>query len=142
VGALTIGRVHLRRARLLFALVLGLTALATAIAPPPPEPRDEPTAAPPPTRTVPEPTEITFVAPPRGKALRQKVDADAHVVIEVLSLEGGQVTIPKLGRLATVAEGSPARFDLLGLAPGRYDVLFEPALASRPVRVGTIVSSR
>jgi hypothetical protein len=127
---------------LLFALVLGLTALATAIAPPPPDSQEDTSPAPPPTRTVPEPTEVTFVAPARGKPLRHRVAADAHVVVQVLSLEGGQVTIPKLDLVDAVADGAPVRFDLLDLAAGRYDVLFEPALAEEPVRVGTIVSSR
>jgi hypothetical protein len=131
---------HLRRALLLFALVLGLTALATAIAPPPPAPDDDAAPPPPARRPVPAPTEVTFAAPPRGKPLRQKVASGARVVVEVVSLEGGQVTIPKLGRVATVADGSPVRFDLLGLDPGRYDVLFEPALGE-PVRVGTLVSA-
>lgn len=125
---------------LLFALVLGLTALATAIAPTPPPPDD--TAAPvPPAQPVEPPTTVTFRAPPAARPPRaHRVKPDAHVIVEVESAQGGQVTIPKLGRVAAVAGGSPARFDLLDIAPGRYDVLFEPALAP-PVRVGTLVSS-
>lgn len=132
---------HVRRALLLFALVLGLTALATAIAPAPPPP-DEPTVATPPTRPPVEPeTTFAFQAPPpRRGGVEQRVAPDAHVVVEVVSAEGGQATIPKLGRLETVSDGAPARFDLLDLAVGRYDVLFEPALGE-PVRIGTIVSA-
>jgi hypothetical protein len=132
--------VHLRRALLLFALVLGLTALATAIAPPPPAPDDNAAAPPPPRRSVPPATAVTFPAPAEGRPLRRAITPDAHVTVQVVASQGGEVTIPKLGRTASVAEGVPARFDLLGLGEGRYDVLFEPALGT-PARVGTLVSS-
>jgi hypothetical protein len=132
--------VHLRRALLLFALVLGLTALATAIAPPPPAPDDDVAAPPPPRRTVAPATTLTFPAPATRRPLRRQIAPDAHVVVQVVASEGGEVSIPKLGRAASVAAGAPAQFDLLGLSEGRYDVLFEPALGT-PARVGTLVSS-
>jgi hypothetical protein len=120
--------------------VLGLTALATAIAPPPPAPKDDVATPPPPRRTVPPATTITFPAPAKRRPPLRDVSPDAHVVVQVVASEGGEVTIPKLGRVASVADGSPAVFDLLGLGEGRYDVLFQPALGT-PVRVGTLVSS-
>jgi hypothetical protein len=131
--------VHLRRALLLFALVLGLTALATAIAPPPPAPDDNVAPPPPPRRSVAPATTITFPAPAKHRPLRRAIGPDAHVVVQVDASEGGEATIPKLGRAASVAPGAPAQFDLLGLTQGRYDVLFEPALGT-PARVGTLVS--
>jgi hypothetical protein len=126
---------------LLFALVLGLTALATAIAPPPPSSRNDTATAPvpPPTSTAPAEVEITFNT--SGKPLTHHVASDAHVLVQVVSPDGGEVTIPKLGRIDSVSGGSPVTFDLVDLAPGRYDVLFEPSLG-QPVRVGTLVSSR
>jgi hypothetical protein len=135
---LTIARVHLRRALLLFALVLGLTALATSIAPPPS--RDDSPATPPPnTKPVAAPTEITLHAPPTAAARSFLVGRDAHIVLSVVAAEGGQVEIPKLGQVMSVGEDATAEFDLLDLAAGRYDVLFEPALGA-PVRLGTLVS--
>jgi hypothetical protein len=125
---------------LLFALVLGLTALATAIAPPPPAPDDDVTTPPPPRPAAAPATTISLPAPPKGRPPRREVTPDAHLVVQVLASEGGQVAIPKLGRIASVAGGVPAQFDLLGLGQGRYDVLFEPALGT-PLRVGTLVSS-
>jgi hypothetical protein len=140
-GGLTIGRVHLRRALLLFALVLGLTALATAVAPPRQSADDNTGAPPPPAHAVPPATTVSIPAPPTRKPLQRRLAADAHVVVNVVAAEGGQATIPKLGRTASAAPGDPASFDLLGLSPGRYDVLFQPALGE-PVRVGTLVSPR
>jgi hypothetical protein len=125
---------------LLFALVLGLTALATAIAPPPPAPDDDVATPPPPRQPVAPATTIAFPAPPKGGPPRREVAPDAHVVVQVVASEGGEVTIPKLGRVASVAEGDPAQFDLLDLGHGSYDVLFEPALGA-PIRIGTLVSS-
>jgi hypothetical protein len=125
---------------LLFALVLGLTALATAIAPPPPAPDDDVTTPPPPRPAAAPATTISLPAPPKGSPPRREVAPDAHVVVQVLASEGGQVAIPKLGRIVSVAGGVPAQFDLLGLGQGHYDVLFEPALGT-PLRVGTLVSS-
>ena len=131
---------HLRRALLLFALVLGLTALATAIAPPPPAPDDTPVTPRAQPRPVEPATEIDMPAPaPRGTVLEHRVKPGEHVVVQVSSAEGGEATVPKLGLTATVADGAPARFDVLVPAAGRYDVLFSPALEA-PEPVGTLVS--
>jgi hypothetical protein len=130
--------VHLRRALLLFALILGLTALATSIAPPPS--KDDSPAAPPPDRPPVAPaTEITLHAPPAAAARGYRVGRQAHIVVTVVAAEGGQVEIPKLGQVMSVGQDSTAEFDLLDLEPGRYDVLFEPALGA-PVRIGTLLS--
>ena len=128
---------HLRRALLLFALVLGLTALATSIAPTS-HPADQ-TPVPPPVGTpVPAPTTVTMHAPPL--ALRSyPVARDAHVLLGVIAAKGGQAEIPKLGQTQAVGQGATAQFDLADLAPGRYDVIFVPALEA-PVRIGTLVS--
>ena len=136
---------HLRRALLLFALVLGLTALAASIAPPPErgEEKEEPVAppAPPPPSAGGDAKTLVFRAPPDGKLPEPKVAPEAHVIVEVRSRGVGEVTIPKLGRLATATDTVPARFNLLAPAPGRYDVLFEPSGAGEPRRVGTLVSA-
>jgi hypothetical protein len=130
--------VHLRRALLLFALVLGLTALATAIAPTR-QPADQAPVAPPSAGTpVPPPTAITMHAPPSA-ARSYPVAHDAHVLLGVVAAQGGQAEIPKLGQTQAVGQGATANFDLIDLTPGRYDVLFAPALAT-PVKIGTLVS--
>jgi hypothetical protein len=130
--------VHLRRALLLFALVLGLTALATAIAPTPQQQDSTPAAPPAQEPPVPPATTIALQAPataPRS----YRVTHDARVVLQVSASEGGQVQIPKLGQVTAVGEDATAEFDLLDLGAGRYDVLFQPALGT-PARIGTLVS--
>jgi hypothetical protein len=130
--------VHLRRALLLFALVLGLTALATAIAPVPERHDESEVAPPPPQPPVPPATTLTLRAPSKT-ARAYRVAANARVVVQVVAGEGGQVEIPKLGEVQSVGEDATGEFDLLDLAPGRYDVLFEPALGT-PAKIATIVS--
>jgi hypothetical protein len=134
------GCVHLRRAILLFALVLGLTALAAAVSPsrntgrqltgPPPTP---PSAAPV-ART------ISFTAGTDGQPTLRTARTGEHVVVSVSSEAGGVVTIPRAGRTASVSSADPARFDLLAPAPGRYDVLFATSGLDEPRRVGSLVT--
>jgi hypothetical protein len=136
--------VHLRRALLLFALVLGLTGLAASIAPPP-EGGDDKAVAPPPAPS-PEAAEeqrtVRFRAPPKGdKPLVRRVEPNTRILVEVASRRPGQVSLPALGRIENATELVPARFELLAPEPGRYEVLFEPTGGS-PVRVGTLVSGR
>ena len=130
---------HLRRALLLFALVLGLTALATAIAPTP-RSADQPVVAPPPQGTpAAPPTRIALRVPATKPARSYPVARDARVLVSVVAAEGGQVEIPKLGQTEAVGQGATAQLDLVDLAAGRYDVLFQPALGA-PLRLGTLVS--
>jgi hypothetical protein len=137
---------HLRRALILFALVLGLTALAASIAPAPPVPQEQP-VTPPVQPPVPPPAAgartLAFASPvPRRGPPARKVVPGTHVVVEVVSVSPGDVRIPKLGRIRSVTPSAPARFDLLAPPAGRYDVLFQPPLAlGPPVRVGTLVSA-
>ena len=131
---------HLRRALLLFALVLGLTALATAVAPTPQSQDNGTVEAPPPGPPLPSPTVVTFQAPAgHGRVPHRDVSSSANVIVRVESDEGGQASIPGLAQLGTVAVGSPAVFNLLDVNPGTYDVMFQPALGT-PARVGRLVS--
>ena len=136
---------HVRRALLLFALVLGLTALAASVAPPP---QDEPAPPAQPSTTAPEnagsgePATLSFRAPPESKKLPEREAAPGdHVIVKVSSGTPGQATIPRLGRTATVTEGVPARFNILAPEPGTYDVMFEP-VGQEPSRLGAIVTRR
>jgi hypothetical protein len=133
----------LRRAILLFALVLGLTALAAAVSPSRDDSRGgggNATLAPappasPPTQIVLDARRSPGRAPP---VLRAK--ENEQVIVVVRASEGGLATIPRLGRTASVSAAAAARFDLLGPAPGRYDVTFEPAGSGEPRRIGTLVT--
>ena len=133
--------VHLRRALILFALVLGLTALAASIAPAPD--RERTSAAPPPPTppaTAVEEKPVRFRAPaPKRRPPDRRVPEGVHIVLTVRVSEPGEVTIPRLGRLANAVPGAPARFDLLAPPAGRYDVLFRPTVGE-PSRVGTLVT--
>jgi hypothetical protein len=137
--------VHLRRALILFALVLGLTALAASIAPAPRTPQQQVvTPPPPPPAAAPAGTvTVSFAAPaPRKRPPARKVVPGSHVVVQVVSASPGDVRIPKLGRIDSVTPNTPARFDLIAPAAGPYDVFFQPPPAQGPpVRVGTLVSA-
>jgi hypothetical protein len=134
----TIRRVHFRRAILLFALVLGLAALAAAVSPS--RVSKGPALAPPAsdTRTEPATRELAFAAGVK-KRVRHAREGE-HVVVSVASEAGGVATIPRLGRTASVGPAAPARFDLLAPAPGRYDVMLAVGDTSEPVRIGSLVT--
>jgi len=136
--------VHLRRAILLFALVLGLTALAAAVSPTrdDPEPATSPALASPGESFLPR--NLTFEPRESGVPRVKPARSGEHIVVTVPSDEGGIVTIPLLGRTDSVSPAAPARFDLLAPGPGRYDLMFEPSgtsgLSAEPRRVGTLVT--
>jgi len=136
--------VHLRRALLLFAIVLGLAAFVAAVS----RPRDvsespsrttvteaerPPTASP----GAPAVVELTLLAAdPQPQRIRAGQAATLLVEVE----EPGQVTIPDLGMDATAEPLTPARFDVLTRQTGRHTIEFDPAGAEDArVRVGTLV---
>ena len=139
--------VHLRRAILLFALIMGLTALAAAVSPS----RDDSGGGPGAAAVAPAPEvspadalprelvlDTRRTAPRGGRVLHAR--ADEHVVVSVLASGGGLATIPALGRTDSVSAAAPARFDLLAPAAGRYEVMLEPVGADEPHHVGTLVT--
>jgi hypothetical protein len=131
--------VHLRRAILLFALVLGLAALAAAISPT----RDSgPALAPAPSGSGAEvvPRTLTFTAGAPGTARVRRARTGEHIVVAVRSEAGGVASIPKLGRTASVGPSSAAQFDLLAPPAGRYYVMIEVSGSSEQRRVGTLVT--
>jgi hypothetical protein len=130
--------VHFRRAILLFALVLGLAALAAAVSPS--RVAKGPALAPPSSsgsRAAPATRELAFAV--GGKRVRRAREGE-HVVVSVASEAGGLATIPRLGRTASVGPAAPARFDLLAPPPGRYDVMIAVSGTSEPKRIGTLVT--
>jgi hypothetical protein len=139
--------VHLRRALLLFAIVLGLAAVAASVS----RPRDS--EPPPPTATEKSPTVEPGNAEPQGESGPGSVDVSfdalhpkargieagqaATVVVEVP--DAGQVSIEGLGMTAAAELVTPARFDVLTSNPGRYPITFTPAAATEPLEAGTLV---
>jgi hypothetical protein len=135
--------VHVRRAILLFALVLGLTALAAAVSPS----RDTSPPAATPSPSVPPsevlPRTVAFATRESGVPQVRRARVGEHIVItvSVASTEGGIVTIPRLGRTSSVSTDAPAHFDVLAPAAGRYDALLELGGAqNEPRRVGTLIT--
>jgi hypothetical protein len=127
--------VHLRRALLLFAIVLGMAALVASLSrpvddrsePEPPAeqaPRDPgpPTATPGPETGPREP--ITFDA---SADESQRVSAGSAATVEVSVTEPGSVEIPDLGLSAEADELTPARFEVFPSRPGDYEIVFTPA---------------
>jgi hypothetical protein len=142
--------VHLRRALLLFAIVLGMAALAASLSRPIEGRRDHTTPAGqgepgPPTATprpgsgpvAGEPRTLTFQASQRQS---KKLPAGAAATVEVEVTQAGQVEIPDMGLTSAADTVTPARFDVLERRPGRYPIEFVPsASAAEPARAGVLV---
>ena len=141
---------HLRRALLLFAIVLGVAAVAASVSrprgdsdgsdpfrTPPTADQVEPPEAGPAPEGSPPPVELTFFADDRT-AQRIRVRQAATVLVEVE--EAGQVAISDLGLSAAAEPLTPARFDLLSGTTGRHAITFSPAAGEGTVRrIGTLV---
>jgi hypothetical protein len=136
---------HLRRALLLFAIVLGLTALATSMSRPPeqrrePAPRPQaksrtPTAAP--ARAGPPAAQLRFG--PAGDTTR-RVALGQQAVVTVEVPRPGEVELEGLGLSAPAEPLTPARFDVLAREPGRYAVVFAPAGEDERIALGTLTA--
>jgi len=133
-----------RRALLLFAIVLMLAALATSVSRPQRERQSdpasptvtegpgEPTATPGPT-----PAEIRVPAPGGGRVARLASGEAATLVVGVR--EDGEVALPGLGLTQPATALAPARFDLLGDMAGDYEIRFTPAAGEESRVVGRLV---
>ena len=129
---------HLRRALLLFAIVLGLAAIATSLSRPP-ESRDEPatdTAQAPAPSTGGEPATARF--PAEGEPRLRRVPAGRAATVTVAVSEPGQVTIPGLGLSAPAEPLTPARLDVFAPEAADYEVRFTPAGEGAGRTVGTL----
>jgi hypothetical protein len=137
--------VHIRRALLLFAIVLGMAALVASLSRPIEDRRDETTAR------EPSPSGPATAAPSPGPSLpapiifdatedqTEKVIQGSAATIEVSVAEPGNVTIPGLGLSAPAEPLTPARFDILASDAGRYELLFAPAAGETTQPAGTLV---
>ena len=139
---------HLRRALLLFAVVLGVTALVTSLNPPreSPEPRSEQDTTRPATpratagRPRNRPARLAFVAGKRPRTSRLEARRPATILVEVEV--AGQAELQGLGLIAPAAPATPARFELLADEPGTYPVVFIPAASGVRTRAGTLIVTR
>jgi hypothetical protein len=142
--------VHLRRALLLFAIVLGLAALAASVsrprdeggggeplgpgAPPATETQRTPTATPGPESQAGPDAPITFAA---GGADEHSIAAGQSATVLVEVDDPGQVEIPELGLNDAATPVTPARFEVFA-PPGAYELRFTPAGASESSAAGTL----
>lgn len=140
---------HFRRALLLFAIVLGLAAIAASVSRAPEEPSERAArpATPPATETETAPT--VSPGPAAGSAVELRFDAEREqtrrlatgqpgtVLVEVD--EPGQVEIPDLGLSGFADPLTPARFELFVSEPGRHEITFTPAAGDESGGAGAIV---
>jgi hypothetical protein len=132
--------VHLRRALLLFAIVLGLAAIAASLSRPNQEasPRRAPAAGQPtvsPGTAGQPPATLRFDAE-RDQTRRLEVGRAA--TLEVAVDEPGQVEIPLLGLAAPATPLTPARFEVLPSEVRRYPIEFTPATGDESRPAGTL----
>lgn len=133
---------ELRRALLLFAIVLGVAAVVAALAsptsrrsettPPPPAPEVTPRER----AQAPARVRIDGRRAPATRTLR--VGRATTVVVAVD--EPGQVELRGLGLTQPAEPRTPAVFETLPAARGRYEVLFTPAGGVRARALGELVS--
>jgi hypothetical protein len=143
--------VHIRRALLLFAIVLGLAAIVASVSrspedsgdgePPPVVPseseeRTSPSVSPGDAAPVSGLRELVFDAD-RDQTRRLDAGQPATVFVEVD--EPGLVEISDLGLSAPAEPLTPARFEILTSNPDRIDITFTSAEDDFPGPAGTLV---
>ena len=135
---------ELRRALLLFAIVLGVAAVVAALANPPTRGTGETTATAPPDGAAREsgdgrpPTRVRVDGRGAPRTVRLEIGRATTVVVAVD--EPGQVTLDGLGLTDTAEPRDPAVFETLPSRRGRYEVLFTPAGGVRERALGALVS--
>ena len=135
---------HLRRALLLFAIVLGLAALAASLSAPQraertdtsetPSPDAEALLAPGPSAT--EPASLTFTAAKKPRT--EELQAGRAAVVTVRVRDPGQVELEGLGLTAAAEPATAARFDILVDDPGSHRVRFVPAGQGEAETIGVL----
>jgi hypothetical protein len=140
--------VHLRRALLLFAIVLGLAAVAASVSRPRGDSTQTDALRPAPTESTPAPTaepgpgtgpgrvELFFDASdPKPHGMRPGQAGTVFVAVP----HAGQVKIDDLGMSSTAEPVTPARFEVLTSQTGRFPITFDPAGRGEESRAGTLV---
>jgi hypothetical protein len=135
--------VHLRRALLLFAIVLGLAALATSISRPErEEPRDRPVSPLEQPQASPGPAaaaigELRLPKPGGGRSVALESGQAATLLVSVE--EPGQVELPSLGLASPAEPNTPARFELLARDPATHRVRLTPAEGAEERSIGRLI---
>jgi hypothetical protein len=136
--------VHIRRALLLFAIVLGMAALAASLSRPPEERSStQPRKQQAPSQVTAKP--LPAANPPVVLSFdaltdeRRRLRVDRAATIEVSVDEAGSVELPDLGLTSSADQYTPARFDLLPTRAGSYVILFTPAQGDESRPAGTLV---
>jgi hypothetical protein len=140
--------VHLRRALLLFAIVLGVAALVASLTRPGQTPErgpDAETTRPAAPRITPgqprlRPVTLSFAAGQRPQERRVAAGRSATILVHVKA--AGQAELDGLGLSAPATPGTPARFELLPDEPGVHPVVFVPAATGVRTRAGTLIIKR
>jgi hypothetical protein len=141
--------VEIRRAILLFAIVLGLAAIASSIARPPDRGGDDkasesapgkaktaPSATKPGAKT-PQPTTIEFRNGAKPQTHELELGQPATVLVDVET--PGQIDIPSLGLTEPAEPLTPAMFEVIVTRKGSYPILVQPAASDTlPSKVGTL----
>jgi hypothetical protein len=127
---------HLRRALLLFAVVLFVSALVSLAAPRRRATQTQlPVAPPPPSEAVEKSISLSY--PLHGKAPAMRIASGEHLQLQVETTEPGQATA--FGMLQPAEPLTPARFDVLVPSAGRYRVTFQPTIgAEAPIGTFTV----
>jgi hypothetical protein len=144
--------VHIRRALLLFGIVLGMAALVASFSRPPeqratserteqPAPGPGTTPEEGPATAVPAPADsspraISFDAASRDK---RRLAEGRAATLEITVDEPGSVEIPDLGLTASADEHTPARFEVFASRAGAYAIFFRPANGDESRPAGTLV---
>jgi hypothetical protein len=139
--------VEIRRALLLFAIVLAMAAIVSSIARPPERAGDDSTppanqatetaTAAKPDQLIPQPKTVQFPSGAKPPTRTVEVGQAATVLVDVET--PGQVDIPSLGLTDTAEPLTPALFEVLPTAQGEHAILAQPAGSdSPPAKVGTL----
>jgi hypothetical protein len=137
--------VHIRRALLLFAIVLGTAALVASLSRPGDDRPDETTPRAPsepgsatatPSPSPAQPTVLSFDA---GADQTERVPEGTAATLEVSVDEPGNVRIPDMGVSAAANPLTPARFDILAGESGSYELVFAPAGGDSTEAAGELV---
>jgi hypothetical protein len=135
--------VHVRRALLLFAIVLALAAVAASLSNPRHDKSSPASAG---SLAVPGATAEERAADGEGAVdfstahpRTHRVPSGRALTVTVHVRSAGQVQIRGMGESADADEVTPAVFDLLPSHPGHYPVNFTPAAGDTAEPVGTLV---
>ncbi len=111
-----------RRMLLIVAILMGITALTAGLAAPPRPRTADPSAAPPVTAGSADPVEVRRAISDGGRARTVAVEEGERLILTVRVDALDSVELVGLDRVAAVAPGTPAVFDVLADRPGLYPV--------------------